>query len=204
GPGQGRRPREVLTPWRTPMRFTTFSVAALVAVGLARANASAQPDTPLHTEKGLRNQITVEEAVERMHIPDRKNGDKPLGVAGRYEYNRFVFQHLGFLDILHGSQARKLDPHILDDFQCLTAAHPWENIACLGAQCSPTGARPSDTESRRGCGDPVSAPATRGGCRGSRGAERRIGCIRTDQPRRAAYRRSSGRGYASARRPLRP
>src|SRR5437870_3444103 len=110
------------------MRFTMFGFVALGALALARTDAHAQDDPPpLHAEKGLRERIAIEETTSRMFIIDRKT-DTPLAQAGRYEFRRFLIGN-----VLHGTQARKLDPHVLDDFQCLTAAHPWDNLAALGA-----------------------------------------------------------------------
>lgn len=124
------------------MRFTTFGAAALVALGLVWVDTVAD-EPPLHTEKGLRNQITVEETVARQYLLDRaKGGENPPPVLdakgrpiimGRYEYNRLIFEHPGVGGILHGSQVSYNSRHVLDDFQCLTAMNPWENIACLGA-----------------------------------------------------------------------
>jgi hypothetical protein len=52
---------------------------------------------------------------------------RPL-LVGRYEYRRLVHG-----TTLHGTQVGQHDRHILDDFQFLTAASPWDNLAVLGA-----------------------------------------------------------------------
>jgi len=57
----------------------------------------------------------------------RDANDKPI-VLGRYEYHRLVHG-----TTLHGTQVAKHERHILDDFQFLTAANPWDNLAVLGA-----------------------------------------------------------------------
>jgi hypothetical protein len=108
------------------MRFKTLSVALVIATCVLRPGASAQ-EPPLHTEKGLKTRLTVEESTSRMYVMDRAN-NKVLGVAGSYTYHRFLIG-----DTLHGSQAWRLDKHFLDDFQCLTAANPWDNLAAIGA-----------------------------------------------------------------------
>ncbi len=112
------------------MRFTLLSIVVLFAVGLMRTRASAQDDPPpLHTEKGLKSQIVIEETETRQYLIDKK-ADKALTqfLLGKYEYRRFVMG-----GILHGTQAVKHDPHILDDFQLMTAMNPWDNLAILGA-----------------------------------------------------------------------
>jgi spermidine synthase len=48
--------------------------------------------------------------------------------VGRYEYRKLVHG-----TTLHGTQVTHHDRHILDDFQLLTVANPWDNVACLGA-----------------------------------------------------------------------
>jgi hypothetical protein len=90
---------------------------------------AAQPPAGkvLHTEKGLREPLTIEVGTVTQHIIDRQT-NKALAQAGEYTYHRFLIG-----ETLHGSQVRKLDNHILDDFQCLTAANPWDNLACAGA-----------------------------------------------------------------------
>jgi hypothetical protein len=92
---------------------------------------------PLHAEKGLRNRIAINEAVTLMPLRDRNGNilnhripadrEVPI-ILGRYDTHRLLIG-----DVMHGSQARKLDNHILDDFQLLTAANPWDNLAVLGA-----------------------------------------------------------------------
>ncbi|QJW96298.1 polyamine aminopropyltransferase [Frigoriglobus tundricola] len=108
------------------MRFMTVRVAVLVGLGAGGA-LIAQDAPPLHTEPGTRAPLVIEERATVMHLINRKT-EKVIGTAGRYTYHRFLIG-----GTLHGSQARKLDNHILDDFQCLTAAHPWDNLAVLGA-----------------------------------------------------------------------
>ncbi len=113
------------------MRLTTLGTAALVSIALT-GGAITQDDPPLHTEKGLRNQLVIEETQSLQYlIRDDKyilNDQGQRMLAGKYEYRRFVMG-----GILHGTQAHRHDRHILDDFQLMTAANPWENIACLGA-----------------------------------------------------------------------
>ena len=105
------------------MRFRMLGVVMLVCAG-----ALAQDDPPpLHTEPGIRAPLVIEELVTPMYLINRKT-EKVIGTAGGFTYHRFLIG-----DALHGSQARKLDNHILDDFQCLTAARPWDNLAVLGA-----------------------------------------------------------------------
>jgi hypothetical protein len=127
----------------TPMRRVLFAVVLLVVgCGKAQQNAADSPAEPevapialapppedvhLHTEKGIRDQLLIEERSTLQYIVDRAT-EKPLMRAGQYTYHRFLIG-----GTLHGSQVRKHDRHILDDFQCLTAANPWDNIACLGA-----------------------------------------------------------------------
>jgi hypothetical protein len=94
----------------------------------APAAPAFQPDDVLlHTEKGIHDKLVIEERSSVMHIMDRLT-NKPLLRVGQYTFHRFLIG-----GTLHGTQARKLDPHILDDFQCLTAGNPWDNIACVGA-----------------------------------------------------------------------
>ena len=110
------------------MRFTLFGTVALVTIGLTRASAPARDEPPpLHTEQGLRSPIAIEESIRPQYIIDRAT-NKVLGTAGKYTYHRLIIGN-----ILHGSQVRKLDKHILDDFQSLTVANPWDNLANIGA-----------------------------------------------------------------------
>ena len=110
------------------MRVLTFCAGALVAVGMTRAGARAQNDPPpLHTENGIRDRLTVEAAETLLRGIDRKTDEAPAP-GGRYSYHRFLIGNT-----LHGSQARTLDNHFLDAFQCLTAANPWDNLANAGA-----------------------------------------------------------------------
>jgi hypothetical protein len=99
----------------------------LVALGVFCADAFAQDPPPLHTEKGLKDQLTIEDHVSRQLLRDG-NGGFTNTVMGRYTYHRFLIGN-----VLHGSQVQKHDRHILDDFQCLTTANPWDNLANIGA-----------------------------------------------------------------------
>jgi hypothetical protein len=128
------------------MRLTLLAAILLVlGCGRGQRNADApaepepaavapavQPDEPppLHTEKGIRHQLKVEESVARQQVLDQATKEplKPPLIAGQYTYHRLIIG-----ETLHGSQVRKHDRHFLDDFQCLTAANPWDNIANLGA-----------------------------------------------------------------------
>jgi hypothetical protein len=120
--------------------------ALLLVVGCGRGQRNAempaepepavgpavQPDDPppLHTEKGIRHQVKVEESITRQYLVDRATKEplEPRMQLGQYTYRRLIIG-----DTLHGTQVRKHERHILDDFQCLTAANPWDNIAVLGA-----------------------------------------------------------------------
>lgn len=111
------------------MRFTTAGLAALVLM----TAAGAQDDPPpLWSEKGLRCQIVVEQAEHRFQVGDRKAGG-PLTDVGKIQFRRLVFGHTFGGGVLHGTQARTLDKHAIDYLQCLTAANPWDNVACAGA-----------------------------------------------------------------------
>jgi hypothetical protein len=109
------------------MRFMVFC-AVLTAAVLDGRRATAQDDPPpLHAERGLRSWLKIEESTHRQYIIDRKTNEV-LATAGKYTAHKLI---LG--GVLHGTQCRKLDNHILDDFQCLTAMNSWDNLANLGA-----------------------------------------------------------------------
>jgi hypothetical protein len=110
------------------MRFTTLCVAVLAATGFFGASALAQDDPPpLHTEQGVRSRIKIETSTRPVYLVNRQTGDL-IAEAGRYTYHKLIID-----DVLHGSQVRKLERHVLDDFSCLTAKNPWDNIANAGA-----------------------------------------------------------------------
>lgn len=107
------------------MRFAMVGLAALGLVVLA----GAQDDPPpLHSEKGLRCRLVV----ERAEFQFRAGTDKK--VVGGIEYHRLLYDQAG--GVLHGTQARSLDKHHIDYLQCMTAANPWDNVACVGALCA--------------------------------------------------------------------
>jgi hypothetical protein len=113
------------------MRFTMARAAALAA-GLLVTDAAAQDERPLHSEQGLRSRLVIETQSSTQYVLDRSvDPPKVLATAGKYTYHRFLIG-----GILFGTQVRTLDNHILDDFQSLTAANPWDNIANAGALCA--------------------------------------------------------------------
>ena len=76
-----------------------------------------------------------EEAILKITFSRANPGDEPMRypdgariVLGEYQYVRLVHG-----TTLHGTQVAAHERHILDDFQFLTAANPWDNLAVLGA-----------------------------------------------------------------------
>jgi hypothetical protein len=105
------------------MRFLTIWFAVL---GIALVAGAQDEPPPLHSEKGLRCQLVIERTEYQFAVG---NGKTP---AGGIEYHRLIYNQVPG-GVLHGTQARALDKHAIDYLQYLTAANPWDNIACLGA-----------------------------------------------------------------------
>ena len=79
-------------------------------------------------ETELTKRLSPDELNEHKNsILDSISYKKPL-LLGQYKYRRLVHG-----TTLHGTQVAEHDRHILDDFQFLTAANPWDNLAVLGA-----------------------------------------------------------------------
>jgi hypothetical protein len=85
-------------------------------------------ETPPSPGQESNRVIKIEEHVHRWQIPTASAPLEAQAVIGRDEYSRLIVD-----DILFGSQLKRHDRNICDDFQLLTAAHPLENIAVLGA-----------------------------------------------------------------------
>ncbi len=87
----------------------------------------AEDPPPLHSEQGKCAKLVVEVYAMRLGQPLR------AGTGREQEMGRVVYHRLIVGEVLHGSQIRELDNHVLDQFQALTAIHPLDNIAALGA-----------------------------------------------------------------------
>jgi hypothetical protein len=114
-----------------PLRFALAVAAILWPITINEAGSGA-----VYTERSFFGILKIEENPSRQLLVDRTQEDKPAVYdaegkpieLGRYEYRRLVHG-----TTLHGTQVSKHDRHILDDFQFLTAAHPLENLAVMGA-----------------------------------------------------------------------
>ncbi len=111
-----------------PVRFA-LCVAALLGPTKIREGSGAGV---VHTERSFFGILKIEETQSMQYLIKSdeyilSDEDRRM-LAGRYEYRRLVHG-----TTLHGTQVSNHDRHILDDFQLLTAANPWDNIAVLGA-----------------------------------------------------------------------
>lgn len=114
-----------------PLRFALTVAAILGPVTYKELGAGA-----IYTERSFFGILKIEEGISKQYLHDRTKEDQPVLrgedgkpiVMGRYEYLRLVHG-----TTLHGTQVSYHDRHILDDFQMLTAANPWDNLAVWGA-----------------------------------------------------------------------
>lgn len=114
-----------------PVRFALTVAAILGPVTIRDAGMGA-----IYTERSFFGILKIERHDSKQYLLDRSLEDKPAirwpdgeaVVMGEYRYRRLVHG-----TTLHGTQVYKHDRHILDDFQMLTAANPWDNLATWGA-----------------------------------------------------------------------
>jgi hypothetical protein len=114
-----------------PLRFA-LSVAAI----LGQATLKESGEDVIYTERSFFGILKIEKSISNQYLHDRTQEDKPVVrgpdgeplLMGRYEYLRLVHG-----TTLHGTQVARHDRHVLDDFQMLTAANAWDNLAVLGA-----------------------------------------------------------------------
>ena len=131
-------------------KYDTVTDEALAAMRKGGVPESvAQKLTALKDQKMSRN--TFEKEVEKLIGPYdfAQNRDKILRTTYSQEnsgssavkdedgkpivFGRISYRRLVHGTTLHGTQVAKHERNILDDFQLLTAANPWDNLAVLGA-----------------------------------------------------------------------
>jgi hypothetical protein len=115
-----------------PLRF-----ALCVAAILGPVKINSESSDTVYTERSFFGILKVQETTSTQYLVDRSREDAVLVrgpdnepiVLGRYYYRKLVHG-----TTLHGTQIWKHERHVLDDFQLLTAANVWDNIAVAGAQ----------------------------------------------------------------------